>query len=397
MKTSVACVVILEDDQKKKVKLQTGLQDELLLALSSLTSVSDDTLIQMYDEEVDDFIDFEPDTPVHNKAKIKLSRKLKPQADCASPQEEVINQPVYTSQAAALSIDAVHPTAGTSNLVVIETPAPVEDRRDYLNFALPSFGCYEELAWYPSREPYRTAAKRLVQKYPHLADKLGAKTSGLESWVLSLRNKFKNMRKKVENCPPEMAEKRAQSLHKRPRQPQGDVLNKKLCRLFDSSHLIVYGETVESIERHNEWLHNHAEFAHQEDIRPRLLATAQEGHECLQSLNIFEALVLFPFLASEASLLLEFDILYKKNVVDEFSQGCQKLCDLALRNGDDIEVAKFSEAAGDNPILAALEFAAARCNEALDVILLEAFAGYDNKQLLGCATNHAFNEEKNTQ
>ncbi|XP_075739819.1 uncharacterized protein LOC142785265 [Rhipicephalus microplus] len=84
-----------------------------------------------------------------------------------------------------------------------------------------------------------------------------------------------------------------------------------------------------------------------------------------------EALVLFPFLASEASLLLEFEILYKKNVVDEFTQGCQKLCDLALRNGDDIEVAKFSEAAGDNPILAALEFAAARCNEALDVILLE--------------------------
>ncbi|XP_075732529.1 uncharacterized protein LOC142775092 [Rhipicephalus microplus] len=116
--------------------------------------------------------------------------------------------------------------------------------------------------------------------------------------------------------------------------------------LQDSSHLIVYGETVESIERHNEWLHNHAEFANQEDIRPRLLATAQERHERLQSLNISEALVLFPFLASEASLLLEFDILYKKNVVDEFSQGCEKLCDLALRNGDDIEVAKFSEAAG---------------------------------------------------
>ncbi|KAL3244581.1 hypothetical protein MRX96_047155 [Rhipicephalus microplus] len=326
METSVACVVILEDGQKKKVKLQTGLQEELLLALSSLTSVSDDTLIQMYDEEVDDFTDLEPDTPVHNKAKIKLSRKLKPQADCATsvnsapaPQEEVINQPVYTSQSAALSIDAVHPTAGTSNIVVIETPVPVEDRRDYLNFALPSFGCYEEvlsrgspisgpvrraivdklfqecfkLAWYPSRELYRTAAERLVQKYPHLADKLGAKTSGLESWVLSLGNKFKNMRKKVENCPPEMAEKRAQSLHKRPRQPQGDVLNKKLCRLFDSSHLIVYGETVESIERHNEWLHNHAEFAHQEDIRPRLLGTAQERHERLQSLRGVGAISFF--------------------------------------------------------------------------------------------------------
>ncbi|KAL3204141.1 hypothetical protein MRX96_001117 [Rhipicephalus microplus] len=175
----VACVIILEDGQKKKVKLQTGLQDELLLALSSLTSVSDDTLIEMYDEEVNDFIDLEPDTPVHNKAKINLSRKLKPQAD------ECV-----------------------------------------------------KLAWYPSRELYRTAAERLVYKYPHLADKLGAKTSGLDSWVPSLRIKFKNMRKKVKNCPREMAEKWAESPHKRPRQPQGDILNKTLCRLFKDIPLI---------------------------------------------------------------------------------------------------------------------------------------------------------------
>lgn len=39
--------------------------------------------IQIFDDEIDDFIDMEPGTPVHNNAKIKLMRKLVPQADAS--------------------------------------------------------------------------------------------------------------------------------------------------------------------------------------------------------------------------------------------------------------------------------------------------------------------------
>ncbi|KAH6942037.1 hypothetical protein HPB50_027481 [Hyalomma asiaticum] len=151
------------------------------------------------------------------------------------------------------------------------------------------------------------------------------------------------MRKKVENCPPEMQNKREESLHKRPRQPTFDIPNKKLCRVFDSSHLIVYGETAESIRRDNEWLHENAEVAAIDEIRPRLQATAQERHERLRSLTISEALVLFPFLASEASLVVEFNILFKRDIVDDMGRGFQQLCDIILQHGDDTEVTVFQK------------------------------------------------------
>ncbi|KAH7978989.1 hypothetical protein HPB49_007696 [Dermacentor silvarum] len=179
------------------------------------------------------------------------------------------------------------------------------------------------------------------------------------------------MRKKVENCPPEMMEKRAQSQHKRPRQPSSQASNKKLCRLFDCSHLVVYGETAESVMSHNKWLNENAAIAATDALRPRLLATAQERHERLRSLTISEVLVLFPFLASEASLLLEFDIVFQKNIGDDFAQGCEQLCDIVLKHADDTEVAAFSNVATENPILATFEFVAARCKESLSVVLSE--------------------------
>ncbi|XP_049527272.1 uncharacterized protein LOC125947033 [Dermacentor silvarum] len=53
----------------------------------------------------------------------------------------------------------------------------------------------------------------------------------LESWVLGLCNKFNNVHKKAESFPPEMSEKRVQSLHRMPQQPPSPIPN-KLCHLF---------------------------------------------------------------------------------------------------------------------------------------------------------------------
>ncbi|XP_065295298.1 zinc finger protein 2-like isoform X2 [Dermacentor albipictus] len=81
MAASVVCVAILENGQRKTLTLQSGLQDELIAQLSSITSITDSTLLQIYDDELEDFVDLEPGTPVHNKAKIKLARKLVRKAD----------------------------------------------------------------------------------------------------------------------------------------------------------------------------------------------------------------------------------------------------------------------------------------------------------------------------
>ncbi|KAH7986417.1 hypothetical protein HPB49_025974 [Dermacentor silvarum] len=365
MAANVVCLAILEHGQRKKLTLQTGLQEELLTALSSLTTITDSTL-------------------------------------CTNPPQDTSTEVHCANVAATSSISGLEPIAGTSSSV-IEAPVPLEDRHDYIHFIMPSFGPYEDvlsrgtpisgpvrraivdrlfqacyrLAWYPSRELYRTAAEGLVLKYPHLLDNVGGRASGLESWVLGRRNKFKNRRKKVENCPPEMMEKRAQSQHKRPRQPSSQAQNKKLCLLFDCSHLVVYGETAESVMSHNKWLNENAALAATDALRPRLLATAQERHERLRSLTISEALVLFPFLASEASFLLEFDIVFQKNIADDFAQECEQLCDIVLKHADDTEVAAFSNVATENPLLATFQFVAACCKESLSVVLSEAPCLFD--------------------
>lgn len=75
--------------------------------------------------------------------------------------------------------------------------------------------------------------------------------------------------------------------------------------LQDCSHLVVHGETVDSISLHNEWLHKNPHCRDEEMLRPRLLATAQDRHERLKSMTLAEALLLYPFLATEVSVCFQ--------------------------------------------------------------------------------------------
>ncbi|XP_049516300.1 uncharacterized protein LOC125942188 [Dermacentor silvarum] len=190
----------------------------------------------------------------------------------------------------------------------------------------------------------------------------------MESWVLGLRAKFKNMRKKVEHPSEEMQTVKRKAHHTGTKVPPSNAPNKKLCRLFDCSHLIVHGETVDSISLHNEWLHKNPHCRDEEMLRPRLLATAQDRHERLKSMTLAEALLLYPFLATEVSLLVEFETLFKRAAADCIQDGCSKMGTVILDRGSPDEVATFSEVATEEPVLAVLEFVAARCKEQLDTI-----------------------------
>ncbi|KAH7940886.1 hypothetical protein HPB49_007407 [Dermacentor silvarum] len=189
-----------------------------------------------------------------------------------------------------------------------------------------------------------------------------------ESWVLGLRAKFKNMRKKVEHPSEEMQTVKWKAHHTGTKVPPSNAPNKKLCRLFDCSHLVVHGETVHSISLHNEWLNKNPHCRDEEMLRPRLLATAQDWHERLKSMPLAEALLLYPFLATEVSLLVEFETLFKRAAADCIQDGCSKMGTVILNRGSSDEVATFSEVATDEPVLAVLEFVAARCKEQLDTI-----------------------------
>ncbi|XP_070382498.1 uncharacterized protein [Dermacentor albipictus] len=259
---------------------------------------------------------------------------------------------------------------------IVEVHVPLQKQFDYLDFKLPSFGPYEEvlqrkepvggpvrraiinrlfqacfeIVWYPSKELYCTAVEQLIQKYPHLRDNV-KKGSGMESWKVALKNKFKNNRKKAVNVSSEMQAVRAQSYRKTPREPVVEVANKKLCRLCE-----------------------HFATADPEDLRPRLLATAKERHECLRRVTLSEALLQYPFLATEHSLLMEFNILFKRTILDSIEQGCSRLCSIILDHAEQDEVVRFSAMAAEDGVLGVLDFIAGRCNESLDAILTETAA-----------------------
>ncbi|KAM7289891.1 uncharacterized protein ISCGN_030019 [Ixodes scapularis] len=250
------------------------------------------------------------------------------------------------SDVALIWIDAhadMNTVRSSGSDVQLEHAVPVEKRHDYLEFALRDCGIYEDvlkrktpvggavrraivnqlfqacfkIVWYPSRQLYRVAAERLVSKYPHLSDKIGS-GSGL-----------------------------------------------------DCGHLVVYGETAETLQKHNEWLHENVACEDEDQMRPRLLATAEERHQRLRTLTLSEALMFYPFLGTETSLLTEFDVLFKAKGVESIENGCRVLCSLVLQSGEESEVVEFSKVASEDGVLAILQFVASRCKEPLNAVLTE--------------------------
>ncbi|KAH8030571.1 hypothetical protein HPB51_009399 [Rhipicephalus microplus] len=130
---------------------------------------------------------------------------------------------------------------------------------------------------------------------------------------------------------------------------------------------------LRGVVRHHEWLTENASTAGDDELRPRLLATAKERHERLERMTIQQALLEYPFLATEHSvcsylpplfcdicgkhcdlsfqLQLEFNLLFKKNILDDVMKGFECLCAMILSHGHQEEVTDFSTLASGNVFL----------------------------------------------
>lgn len=75
----IFCLIILESGSRRKLKLQEGTYDELLSSLRSLPDVVlDNTLIQIFDADLEDFVDLLPGETIENKAKLRIIQKIAP-------------------------------------------------------------------------------------------------------------------------------------------------------------------------------------------------------------------------------------------------------------------------------------------------------------------------------
>lgn len=75
----IFCLIILESGSRRKLKLREGTYDELLASLRCLADVVlDNTLIQVFDTDLEDFVDLLPDDTIENKAKLRIIQKNTP-------------------------------------------------------------------------------------------------------------------------------------------------------------------------------------------------------------------------------------------------------------------------------------------------------------------------------
>ncbi|XP_077526740.1 uncharacterized protein LOC144138367 [Haemaphysalis longicornis] len=75
----IFCLIILESGSRRKLKLRKGTYDELLSSLRSLADVElENTLIQVFDTDLEDFVDLLPDDTIENKAKLRIIQKNTP-------------------------------------------------------------------------------------------------------------------------------------------------------------------------------------------------------------------------------------------------------------------------------------------------------------------------------
>ncbi|CAN7987350.1 unnamed protein product [Ixodes hexagonus] len=150
---------------------------------------------------------------------------------------------------------------------------------------------------------------------------------------------------------------------------QAQQRKKKLCRLHNQEHLIVYGETEESLAKHQQWLattsSTSVDPAH---YRERLLATAKERHETLMTMTLTEAISMFPFLASETALLMEFEVSWKRDLKKLLEVGLNTACTIITRFGKEEELVSLSETFAGDGVLAGLQCIASRCSEKLQMV-----------------------------
>ncbi|XP_049511188.1 uncharacterized protein LOC125939792 [Dermacentor silvarum] len=171
---------------------------------------------QIYNERFQCFVDLDDDTEIKDGAKINLLVCKDTEQPIAEKQPNIGLQDLHQvggAQSSSKEVDKyVLPQVPVDIAVELKTvrKGDVPDRLrrrivDWIFYDLSSHGMY------PKRI-YTAAARTLVASYPQLND---SSDTGYFSWLLSLKNKFKNVRKRMPpGCPEVDAQKEKVRLRK---------------------------------------------------------------------------------------------------------------------------------------------------------------------------------------
>ncbi|KAH7939759.1 hypothetical protein HPB52_017153 [Rhipicephalus sanguineus] len=206
----VFCLVILQNGNRRKLKLATGTYAEFLEKLTAIVDVDlEDTLIQMFDSDLDDFVDLVPEDEIPNKAKLRVVSRsasiLCTAAMATGGQNATLKSPINLTvtriEDTPYAVLSYRQVSGSDEMQVDDTAishTSMHNSDDSLKFVLPpSFGvwcdtflqskrpvtakvkthiisvlfkaCYG-VTPYPTPRLYNKVLDSLVAKYPHVME-----------------------------------------------------------------------------------------------------------------------------------------------------------------------------------------------------------------------------------
>ncbi|XP_064463633.1 sterile alpha motif domain-containing protein 3-like [Ornithodoros turicata] len=178
---------------------------------------------------------------------------------------------------------------------------------------------------YPSAKFYAKVASSLVEKYQHLTDLKG---SGYDSWIISLRNKFKNERRKISDNE-SVTESRSKFGTKRKieKASESRLERNKTPRLPDGGP----SSQTTNAEEDEAWLRN--EYRKQKpdfaEIRERQKSTFRERSKRMKSTVISVCQKEFPYVMDFKAFMLEFELLTDKDAVQGVQAAMYTVIELA--------------------------------------------------------------------
>nr|XP_037286349.1 LOW QUALITY PROTEIN: uncharacterized protein LOC119179385 [Rhipicephalus microplus] len=233
--SAVFCLVILQNGSRRKLKLATGTYAEFLQKVTAIVDVDlENTLIQVYDTDLDDFVDLAPEDEILNKAKLRvISRSASVLCHAAVDTGDQDVAPPYPQspilariEDAPCSFLSCGQASDSDEMQVDDAPTKhtsVHESNDCLKFALPqSFGIYCdaflkskrpvtaqvkdahdlssvqgapqcEIREHPTQRQYNKVLDLLVAKYPRVMEGKYSR----RRWLIALRSRFRSERENL--------------------------------------------------------------------------------------------------------------------------------------------------------------------------------------------------------
>ncbi|XP_075742242.1 uncharacterized protein LOC119163923 isoform X2 [Rhipicephalus microplus] len=183
------------------------------------------------------------------------------------------------------------------------------------------------IASYPSRRFYHDVGLKLVGLYPQLGDTCG---SGHDSWVLHLRNKFKNERRKLQVDRVMNAREKYGGGSKR-RALEGVVPAENRVNGILMQSLKTTGEDETSLAQHEAWLLSEwTKPENAEQVRCRLGLTHLQRMKSLCQMKAVDALEKYPYLLDIEWFLHDFNLLVKKDGLKAIDEAFERMLCLIL-------------------------------------------------------------------